>query len=430
MALVGNRRRIGGDPEEGHPSIPGWHLILLRLPLDFGINLFGQLSSATGLGMTARHTAKALLAAGVPFVCSDIRAYYPTSDVGEELAEFSGHFARSPTDLCFPVNLYCVPVGDIPVIVQQVAQASAPPRFLAAVVWWETTQLHKDWAQTLIRLDALVAYSEFLSGVLSNLLPLTPVVTGQQPLFLPDGIGANRTTFGLPNDATVFVSSFDPSSDPARKNPAAILEAFRQAFPGDGGNVRMVFRLNNAYSTEMARETTRLLQEAAAGDHRIGFATEPMSYRQVLSLYASADVFVSLHRAEGLGLGLLESMRLGVPVIATGWSGNMTFMDHSCAAIVRYGLAPISGSHPVFSAKALGPDAIWAEPVIEDAVAWMRHLHSQPEDRRRLGAAARLRSESYQQEALDLGWLQQLTDIRTAATVLPRVHGKLSGMSG
>lgn len=36
---------------------------------------------------------------------------------------------------------------------------------------------------------------------------------------------------------------------------------------------------------------------------------------------------VWLHQAEGLGRGIAEAMMLGKPVIATGWSSNLDFMD-------------------------------------------------------------------------------------------------------
>jgi glycosyltransferase involved in cell wall biosynthesis len=319
-----------------------------------------------------------------------------------------------------------MPAIDFPLLAQKIPELMRERRFHAAVVWWETTKLNASWAQALIQLDALTAYSEFIAGVLANSLPLTPVVTGRQPLFLPDGIRSDRAAFRLPADATVFVSSFDPSSDPTRKNPVAVINSFRHAFQNNETDVRLIFRLNNAQSTDMARQTTRLLLEAAGGDQRIGFALEPMSYKQVLALYASADVYVSLHRAEGLGLGMLEAMRLGVPVIATGWSGNMTFMSHRCACLVRYRLVQVSGNHPFLRPEVLGPEAVWAEPVIEDAIAWMRHLYEHPHERRRMGELARLRTERYQEEALALDWLHELAEIWRSAGQLPRVDGKLS----
>jgi FkbM family methyltransferase len=403
-----------------------WHTTAVPLPSGFGVNLFGQFSSATGLGTTARHTAKALVHAGVPLACHNVDSYYPTSDVSDELADFAHLIEPDPSRLGFPINIYCLPAIDFPQLAQRIPGLLAANRLHAAVLWWEATKLHPSWADALMRLDAVIAYSEFLSEVVSNSLPLTPVLTGRQPLFLPSGIRVDRATLQFPADTTIFVSSFDPSSDPARKNPAAAITAFRHAFANGERDVRLVFRLNNAQSTRMGQETLRLLMEAAAGDSRIGFALQPMSYREVLSFYASADVHVSLHRAEGLGLGMLESMRLGIPVIATGWSGNMTFMDHRSACLVRYRLAQVSGNHPFYRQDVLGPEARWAEPVIEDAIAWMRHLHHRPHERRRLGEMGRLRAERYQQGAIGLGWLQQLAQIWSSARLLPPVTEKFS----
>ena len=39
------------------------------------------------------------------------------------------------------------------------------------------------------------------------------------------------------------------------------------------------------------------------------------------------DCFVSLHRAEGFGLTMAETMGMGKAVVATDYSGNLTFMD-------------------------------------------------------------------------------------------------------
>ena len=57
----------------------------------------------------------------------------------------------------------------------------------------------------------------------------------------------------------------------------------------------------------------------------------------MMALFASADCYVSLHRSEGLGLGMVQAMYLGKPVIATGYSGNLEFMNSGtvCSWITR-----------------------------------------------------------------------------------------------
>jgi FkbM family methyltransferase len=398
----------------------------IALPAGFGINLLGQFSSHSGLGNTARQTARALIRAGVPVVCHELASYYQTFGADEDLADLFNVMIDDPAALPYPINLYSIPAIDVPNVMAQVPQLIAKGRFHAAIVWWETTKLHPSWQEALSRFDAVVAYSDFVSGVLANTLPLTPAITGRQPLFLPDEISSNRAAFGLPEDATVFVSSFDPTSDSVRKNPVAAIAAFRQSFASNNRGVRLVFRLNNADSTPMARDAVQALMNAASGDSRIGFILKPMGYREVLSLYASADVFVSLHRAEGLGLGLLEAMRLGIPVIATGWSGNMTFMDQVSGCLVRYRQVPTSGIHACYRPEVIGADAIWADPVIEDAVAWMQYLHAQPEDRRRIGQAGRERAEHHQAEAMRLGWIAELARLWQLRRIMPSVRGKFS----
>jgi hypothetical protein len=108
---------------------------------------------------------------------------------------------------------------------------------------------------------------------------------------------------------------------------------------------------------------------------------------------------VSLHRSEGIGLGLMEAMALGKPVIATGWSGNMSFMDRSNACVVAYELVPVRSGTYVYSEEVLGPRAVWAEPDITNAAEWMRALVEHQDVRARIGQSAREAMSRYQEEA-------------------------------
>jgi len=78
-------------------------------------------------------------------------------------------------------------------------------------------------------------------------------------------------------------------------------------------------------------------------------------------------------------------MLLGKPVIATGWSGNMDFMDNDTGALVGYRLIPARDPRGVFEA----PGAVWADPDQADAVAQLRRLADDAAARAALGARAR-----------------------------------------
>ncbi|EQD58089.1 glycosyltransferase, group 1 family protein, partial [mine drainage metagenome] len=80
---------------------------------------------------------------------------------------------------------------------------------------------------------------------------------------------------------------------------------------------------------------------AAAVDRRIRVRDEVIDRSHVQALQRCADAYISLHRSEGFGLGLAECMRIGKPVIATAWSGNMDFMSDDNSCLVDYRLVPV-----------------------------------------------------------------------------------------
>jgi glycosyltransferase involved in cell wall biosynthesis len=87
-------------------------------------------------------------------------------------------------------------------------------------------------------------------------------------------------------------------------------------------------------------------------------------------LYASADVLLSMHRAEGFGLPMAGAMAHGVPVVATGWSGNLEFMNESNSVLVPYRLVPVS-DETVYSRYT---NSVWAEPDIDYAATALQRL--------------------------------------------------------
>jgi glycosyltransferase involved in cell wall biosynthesis len=277
----------------------------------------------------------------------------------------------------------------------------------------------------LRRLDAVLAASHFLANIAANQLDLTPVIEAPLPLSMPERVGGDRARFGLPEGAIVFAAAFDPNSDPARKNPVGLVQAFRMAFAPEVSDVRLAIRVNNA-DTALGRATLQDMRRAAGGDARVSHVLEPLTYEEVLGFYAASDVHVSLHRGEGLGLGMMESMALGKPVIATAWSGNMSFMDYACACPVRFRRTRVVGHWKFFQPDFLGSRAFWAEPMLDDAAQWMRRLHAEPALRARLGAAARESVAAYQARAWSPRWIEQVVALWQAQPFLPAVPGKLS----
>ncbi len=102
------------------------------------------------------------------------------------------------------------------------------------------------------------------------------------------------------------------------------------------------------------------------------------------NLVRCCDRFLSLHRSEGFGRGPAEAMFFGKPVIATGSSGNMEFMNDRVAFPIRYSLQPLKeGEYLHFE------DQFWAYADVAHSADVLIRIVDDPSLRRRRGKRAR-----------------------------------------
>ena len=236
-------------------------------------------------------------------------------------------------------------------------------RLNAIVPFWELEVLPPEWVPVLEAMDMILTPTEFIRSAIEKALPDALCLDYPQvvDVNLADA-RPDRDRWGMPRGATVFVTSFDLASSIERKNPRAVVEAFQQAFP-DRSDVQLFLKANNAGGV---RDDTGLwagLLDLVSRDHRMHVITEVLPYDDVISLYASADCFISLHRSEGLGLGMMEAMLLGKPVIATGWSGNLDFMTADNSRLVEFELVPVVTDNSHYAGYG-ERGAVWADPSV------------------------------------------------------------------
>ncbi|HQR30362.1 MAG TPA: glycosyltransferase [Anaeromyxobacteraceae bacterium] len=277
--------------------------------------------------------------------------------------------------------------------------AVSPRARTACVPFWELPILPRSWERVLRGMDVVLAPSRFIQEACARVVGADRVLHYPQSVGVPDGVAPCREAWGLSSTATVLVVSFDLGSGADRKNPWAALEAFRRAFPGRE-DVQLVVKTRPwpeipAFAADLER-----LRAASAGDARIRIVDRSLPYAEVLGLYASADVLVSLHRSEGLGLHLLEAMALGKVVVATGWSGNLEFTTRENSVLVPYTLVPVEPTHPHFASERGRSGQVWAEPDVDAAARALRALHEKPERRVALGRRAAADAAARRGEAL------------------------------
>jgi hypothetical protein len=188
-----------------------------------------------------------------------------------------------------------------------------------------------------------------------------------------------REAFGLGAEEYAFLFTFDYLSVFERKNPLAVVRAFRAAFARDAGASLTIKTINHEHDpVGRAR-----LQATIADEPDIRLIERYLDSGAKDALTAACDCYVSLHRSEGFGLTMAEAMYLGKPVIATGYSGNLDFMTPHNSYLVDYELVPVGEGAAPYPA-----DAEWAEPSVEDAARLMRHVFERREEARAKGQRA------------------------------------------
>lgn len=384
----------------------------------FGLNVIGYASANLGLGNALRQYVDCFLAKGEKVSVLDIDLGDGRSGFDKSLEEY---FISSAGDLPYAINLSLFGALDLPRFVL------TPPyglhvndRLNVAFVWWELTSLPQHAIDAAKVFDVLIAGSDFVYSVLSNNITGVPILRASNPVSIPEDIQPNRKRFKLPENGFIVFMGFDPHSSIDRKNPFAAIEAFNLAFP-DSSDCHLAIKVNySGGGGEILKENLDRFRAYVESDSRIHLIQESLTYNDLLCLYASSDAFISLHRSEGLGLIPLEAMRLGKPVVATAWSGNMSYMNYSNACLVEFDFVPIEARTMHYGSNSLGIKCKWAEPNILQAAAWLRKLAEDSKFRLQLGLRAAADANRYQELASKTDFVDELKAIWESREFLPQ----------
>jgi glycosyltransferase involved in cell wall biosynthesis len=344
-------------------------------PLALPPAVLGVFKAALGHGSSARLLMAELLQAGFLPTAIDV-----TQAVGADVNDQRA-FSTGGEDTGGPLILAINP--DTMLVALAGRKKVLSQRAVIGYFVWELEEPPASWRAVRHALHGVWSPSRFSADGLArsfgcevSVIP-HPVALAPPPKPTAEARARGLAQIGAQEGDFVALSSFSVTSSLARKNPFGAIQAFEAAFGGSPRH-RLVLR---CLGSRRFPEALQALQAAVRGAKAtITLIDEPQGVEELFDLYAACDVLLALHRSEGFGLNLAEAMLSERAVIATGWSGNLDFMDAESAALVDYTLVPVEDPQRIYRMKG----ARWAEPSLEQATAHLRRLAADPDGRAQL----------------------------------------------
>jgi hypothetical protein len=238
----------------------------------------------------------------------------------------------------------------------------------------ETTKIAHQWIPKCNEMDKIITISSFSKQAFDSteyeainnqtqekvvLKTLTPVDFVNYPVkhfqSLPE-LDLNITTkFNF-----LVVAQFGP-----RKNLQNTIKWFVEEFRND--DVGLVVKSNIAKNSLIDRnrlfnDMKNFMNELGEKQCKVYLLHGDMSDEEMHSLYKhpKIDAFVSLAHGEGFGLPIFEAAYSGLPVVATGWSGQLDFLVDENGDDQFYSVS--------FDLAPVQPEVVWEGVLIKESL--------------------------------------------------------------
>lgn len=342
-----------------------------------GVNFFGSSETSDGIGRAAALNIECLRASKLSvdeFVLSRPVALQSGKDTVIDDA-----LIRS---LRYNVNIFHFSARWVPHYFSKLS-AGVMEGFYNIGYWvCETPKIPDQWARQFEFFDEIWTASVFCQSAIARSANI-PVVR------IPHCIKPNEVTERvsariLGNNPGVFnfLAIFNTYSDAERKNILFTIRAFLEAH-GNQTTIRLIVKVSNlGYDSVLAGK----LRNISLTYKNIEIIDGYIADQAIRDLYEQADAYVSLHRAEGFGLTIADAMSLGIPVIATGYSGNMEFCNAIDTNLVSYEICPVGHDRLRYRRED-----VWAEPNMTHAIQTFREMVLDYPSKLRMALRARQR---------------------------------------
>ncbi|HEX6458944.1 MAG TPA: glycosyltransferase [Thermoleophilaceae bacterium] len=269
-------------------------------------------------------------------------------------------------------------------------QAAVKGATNVARVMFETDSVPHSWLSPLLARDQVWVPTRF------NLETFAEAGVPEEKLRILGGTldfdlfkpGAEPLDLGVPEGSFVFITNFDFSE---RKGWTQLIRAWARAFaPTDP--VCLVLKTGSYWQddSEVRERIESFIRDDVGGADRaapIKVMTGTVPSNELPRLYAAADAYVLASRGEGWGRPYMEAMAMGLPTIASRFSGNLEFMNDGNSFLVDGELVPVPDDAELINDLYRGHR--WFEPDVDALADVMRRVAGDPAAARAVAAGAR-----------------------------------------
>lgn len=356
---------VTGAPEPLNPRDSGRRAAPLGAPRA-GVSFRGVVYGGSGYAQENLMVVMALANAGIPVGVEPTIQLQDAENLLPQETRVALEFAKlQPIDLSRGVYLQSMPAQDF--------QTNRLARRLVGRTMFETDRIPDGWAEKCNAMDEVWVPSSFnletfrRAGVKEH--KLLRMQEGEDTThFHPD-----NPPFTIPGSRGFnFLSVFQWTQ---RKGPDILLKAFLREFKEDE-DVSLVLRCYGRTGPhadllpELLYFIERKLQVPLEKTPPILLIPGLVPNRDLPRLYTSADCFVLPSRGEGWGRPFVEALCSEMPVIATGWGGQLDFLHAGNSYLIDCKLAPT----PCDTDVEIFAGHEWAEPDVEHLQSLMRHV--------------------------------------------------------
>jgi|TARA_R110000824_G_scaffold62352_2_gene165140 glycosyltransferase involved in cell wall biosynthesis len=245
----------------------------------------------------------------------------------------------------------------------------------------ETDRCSRKWVEQCNKMDHVVVPSKFTKNVLRRSGAVIKPVTVIPEWYNPHLINKSQVSKTLndsrydiikePFNILMIGTLTSQVKEDDRKNLVNTIKWVSEEFKNNE-DVAILLKTNFGKGTTLDKKLCK--EYLSKLKSSLGLSAFPkiklihgnMTSQEIAALYSHSKVklYVSATRGEGYGLPLIEAAVTGLPIVATGWSGHLQFLNREKFGFVDYTMTEISESR--VDGRIFEKGFKWAEP-LEDS---------------------------------------------------------------